>query len=102
MGPFDPAGVPPSSYNIGPGPRGDFALAIRRKLNIQQLVTLSEVYWDDAAKLAEILEELRSRLEPEAEALFRTVSGRIHLLKTNPAAAREQPPPTQQALAEEA
>ncbi len=77
-------------------------MAIRRKLNIQQLVTLSEVYWDDAAKLAEILEELRSRLEPEAEALFRTVSGRIHLLKTNPAAAREQPPPTQQALAEEA
>ncbi|HTY69373.1 MAG TPA: hypothetical protein VMH36_22150 [Alphaproteobacteria bacterium] len=76
-------------------------MAIRRKLNIQQLVTLSEVYWDDAAKLAEILEELRSRLEPEAEALFRTVSGRIHLLKTNPAAAREQPPPTQQAQAEE-
>lgn len=77
-------------------------MATRRKLNIQQLVTLSEVYWDDAAKLAEIVEELRSRLEPEAEALFRTVTGRIHLLKTNPAAAREQPPPTQRAQDEEA
>ena len=44
--------MPPSSYNMWPGPRGDSALAIRRKLNIQQLVTLSEVYWDDAAKLA--------------------------------------------------
>jgi len=77
-------------------------LATRRKLNIQQLVTLSEVYWDDAAKLAEIVEELRARLEPEAEALFRTVTGRIHLLKTNPAAAREQPPPTQRAQDETA
>ncbi|MBV8536287.1 MAG: hypothetical protein JO128_11880, partial [Alphaproteobacteria bacterium] len=67
-----------------------------RKLNTKQLVTLSEVYWDDAAKLAEILEELRSRLEPDAEALARTLTGRVHLLRTNPAAAREHPPPTQQ------
>ncbi len=73
-----------------------------RKLNTKQLVTLSEVYWDDAAKLAEILEELRTRLEPEAEALARTLTSRVHLLKTNPAAAREQPPPTQQGQDNEA
>jgi hypothetical protein len=57
-----------------------------RKLNLKQLVTLSEVYWDDPAKLAEILADLRERIEPEAEALSRSVAGRITTLKTNPAA----------------
>jgi len=27
---------------------------VSRKLNLKQLVTLSEVYWDDAAKLARL------------------------------------------------
>ena len=76
-------------------------MAIRRKLNIPQLFTLCEVYWDDPAKLAEILEDLRSRLEPEAAALFRTVAGRIDLLRRDPEAAKAQLPPTQRAEAAE-
>ncbi|HEX9463122.1 MAG TPA: hypothetical protein VGB82_11035, partial [Alphaproteobacteria bacterium] len=64
-----------------------------RRLNLKQLVTLSEVYWDDPAKLAEILDALRARLEPEADALFRSVARRIDLLKSDPkAAAAERPP----------
>jgi len=79
----------------------DAVVAIRshRKLNLKQLVTLSEVYWDDSGKLAEILEELRSRLEPEADALFRSVARRIDLLKTDPERAKAEPPPSAAAAA---
>lgn len=75
---------------------GEVVLAPRsiRKLNLKQLVTLAEVYWDDPAKLAEILDALRSRLEPEADALFRSVARRIDLLKNDPKAAAAEPPPS--------
>jgi hypothetical protein len=75
---------------------GEVVLAPRsiRKLNLKQLVTLAEVYWDDPAKLAEILDALRSRLEPEADALFRSVARRINLLKNDPKAAAAEPPPS--------
>jgi hypothetical protein len=62
-----------------------------RKLNLKQLVTLAEVYWDDPAKLKEILEALRERLEPNAEALQRMVEQRMETLKNNP--ADKSPPP---------
>jgi hypothetical protein len=77
-------------------------VASRRKLTIPQLVTLCEVYWDDTAKLAEILEDLRQRFEPEAAALYRSVAGRIDLLRRDPEAAKLQPPPTQRAEAADA
>lgn len=76
-------------------------MASRRKLTIPQLVTLCEVYWDDPAKLAEILEDVRQRFEPEAAALFRSVAGRIDLLRRDPEAAKLQPPPTHRAEAAE-
>jgi Mg-chelatase subunit ChlD len=57
---------------------------VSRKLNLKQLVTLSEVYWDDAAKLNEILEALRSRLEPDADVLFRSIARRLDTLKNDP------------------
>src|SRR5258708_5897705 len=60
---------------------------VSRKLNLKQLVTLSEVYWDDAAKLREIVDALGDRLEPEAEALHRSVAQRLETLRNNPPAA---------------
>jgi hypothetical protein len=64
---------------------------VSRKLNLKQLVTLSEVYWDDAAKLNEILEALRDRLEPEADALLRSVAQRLETLKNDPGAVSPGP-----------
>jgi hypothetical protein len=64
---------------------------VSRKLNLKQLVTLSEVYWDDAAKLNEILEALRDRLEPEADALLRSVAQRLETLKNDPGAGSPSP-----------
>ena len=79
----------------------DAVVAVRshRKLNIKQLVTLTEVYWDDTGKLVDLLEDLRSRLEPEADALLRSVARRIDLLKTDPERAKAERPPSAAAAA---
>src|SRR3954468_18616089 len=62
-----------------------------RTMNLKQLATLAEVYWDDAAKLAEILDALRSRFEPETETVLQAVEGRVNVLK-RPGAKSEPPP----------
>jgi hypothetical protein len=74
------------------------ALSSHRKLNVEQLINLAQVYWDDPGKLLEIVEATEARMDPAAQLLFGAVTNRLNRLRSDPLRALGQTPPDLAAL----
>lgn len=74
------------------------ALSSHRKLNVEQLINLAQVYWDDPGKLLEIVEATEARMDPAAQLLFGAVTNRLNRLRSDPLRALGQAPPDLAAL----
>ena len=74
------------------------SVSSHRKLNVEQLINLAQVYWDDPGKLMEIAEAVESRMDPVAQLLFGAMNGRLDRLKNDPKRALAEPTPDLAAL----
>src|SRR5262245_38015900 len=74
------------------------SVSSHRKLNVEQLINLAQVYWDDPVKLMEIAEAVEARMDPAAQLLFSAANVRLDRLKSDPARALAEPTPNLAAL----
>lgn len=69
------------------------SVSSHRKLAVEQLINLAQVYWDDPGKLMEISEAAESRMDPATQLLFGAVSNRLERLQREPARALAESTP---------
>lgn len=74
------------------------ALRSHRKLNVEQLINLAQVYWDDPGKLLEIVEATKARKDPAAQLLLGAVTNRLNRLRSDPVLALGEAVPDLAAL----
>ena len=74
------------------------SVSSHRKLNVEQLINLAQVYWDDPTKLMEIRDATEGRVDAVAQLLFGAVSNRLDRLQRDPARTLAEPTPDLAAL----
>ena len=74
------------------------SVSSHRKLNVDQLINLAQVYWDDPGKLEEIGEAVEARMDPVAQLLFGAVNNRLERLRKDPTRALAEETPDLAAL----
>lgn len=74
------------------------SVSSHRKLNVEQLINLAQVYWDDPTKLMEISDASEGRVDPAAQLLFGAISSRLERLRGDAFKALAEETPDLQAL----
>lgn len=74
------------------------SVSSNRKLNVEQLINLTQVYWDEPGKLQEISEAIEARMDPTAQLLFGAIANRLGHLQRDPLKALGEEAPNLAAL----
>ena len=74
------------------------SVSSHRKLNVEQLINLAQVYWDDPTKLMEIRDAAEGRVDAAAQLLFGAVANRLERLQNDPKRALAESTPDLAAL----